>query len=62
MKSHFQTLLGQENWFIRGGQQEIQGLRCLDNSITQNTPWMFYIVEEHMYLLADFGLAIQFGV
>ena len=38
MKSHFQTLLGCANESRSEGKQEIQGLRCLNSLISQNTP------------------------
>ena len=37
-KYHFQTLHKGWNWSTKGGKQENQGLRCLNNSITWKTP------------------------
>ena len=50
-KTHFQALLEGENQSRRGGRQEIEGLRCLKNSITGNIQECFTLSKNmHIYI------------
>ena len=60
MKSHCQILLRHRNQSRRGEKQEIQGLRCLNRSITQNIQEYIFRQIESMNI-QNLGVAVGFG-